>query len=338
MTLGPLTFSQPWILLLAGIVAALAAWLAAWAWRKSAGVPLSLGAVRPGWLARNAMVLRAGLAALAVLAAGIAASGPAWGVATFVSEKKGIDVVVALDLSYSMLAADLTPNRQQAARRVLGEFLAHMDGNRVGLVVFAGKALTLVPPTDDLEFVRDAASRVTFETIDQCGGQLYGTNLSDALALAAGNLGDVRVPGREQAIVVVTDGGKEIRLPNAGSPAAIFAQGPHIFTVGIGKTEGVTLDAIFPCTGGPFPQIERDVRLNVALLQEVAKNGGGAFFQARSDAELSRALVEGLAVLRAGVVEKRETKGRPIAWAALALAATAALGLAALTWKYPTFE
>ncbi len=338
MNLGPLAIASPWILAAGFVLAGFSAWLSLLAWRKAAGVPFAQGSVRAGFFARNAPVLRAALAALAVLSAGVAASGPSWGATAFVTEKKGIDVVVALDLSYSMLATDLTPDRQQAAKRTLGQFLEKMDGNRVGLVVFAGKALTLAPPTDDLDFVRDAAASVTFETIDQCGGLLYGTNLSEALALAGKNLADIKAEGRGQAIVVVTDGGKEVKLPNAALPAAIRAQGPALFTVGIGKTEGVTLDAKFPCSGGPFPESERDVRLNVALLQAVAHAGGGKFFQARTDEELSRALVEGLAVLRPGSVDRLETRGRPLAWAALALCAASCLGLAALAWKYPAFE
>ncbi len=330
------SFSLPWLAAAAPLAGLACAWWAARGWGKTAALPVR-APVLPGFWTRRAPALKAAAAGLCTLFCLLGAAGPAFGEKVFVTEKKGVDVVVALDLSYSMLAADLTPDRLGAAKRVLGDFLAKMDGNRVGIVVFAGSALTLVPPTDDLDFARDAAASVTFETIDQCAGRLYGTNLDKALALAAKNLSDVERPGRGQAVVIVTDGGKEARLQSEATKS-MLAAGIPVHAVGIGKGEGVTLDAMFPCTGGPFPQAERDVRLNVPLLSEAARNGGGKFLQATNDAELADALVRELSFLRAGSVEKLETRSQSAAWAALALAALSALALAGLSAKHPAFE
>jgi Ca-activated chloride channel family protein len=95
--------------------------------------------------------------------------------------KSGIDIVIALDVSYSMEANDLTPNRLDSAKRALQQFLSTRSTDRVGLVLFAGKPFTSVPLTFDYQIFDEILRRITTSTINQNYQHLQGTAIGDAL-------------------------------------------------------------------------------------------------------------------------------------------------------------
>lgn len=95
--------------------------------------------------------------------------------------KKGIDIVLALDISYSMEANDFAPNRLEAAKKALTDFLATRRNDRIGLVVFAGKPFTSIPLTFDYGIFQEILGRTTTATIDQGYQHLQGTAVGDAI-------------------------------------------------------------------------------------------------------------------------------------------------------------
>lgn len=158
----------------------------------------------PGLRARTSEQRRtvvAFLVVLAVAAAVIAAARPQWGTGEQPLQQRGIDLVIALDVSRSMLAEDVTPSRAAAAAAGLGEMLTHLTGNRAGLVTFAGSAFERAPLTVDLEVLTTMIARSQGES----ALVQPGTDLAAAIETALTVL-DVTDAARSQAILVVSDG------------------------------------------------------------------------------------------------------------------------------------
>ena len=169
--------------------------------------------------------------------------------------KTGIDIVLVLDLSKSMLADDFSPNRFAVAKQVLIDFVDELETDRLWLVVFAGKPFTSVPLTFDYEFVMEIIQEMTTDTINQWLRALQGTAIGDALLSAVGVLEKGRaseddphpqplsqkergdIP-REQIIVLLTDGES---TPGTLDPIVVSQlaaeQEVSIYTVGIGSLE-----------------------------------------------------------------------------------------------------
>lgn len=147
--------------------------------------------------------------------------------------RKGIDVVIALDVSKSMLAADLAPNRLERARQFINKLMDEMPNDRIAMVLFAGKAYLQMPLTTDHGAARMYVASASPEAIPQ-----QGTVVSDALnrSLTAFNTNDKKF----KAVVLITDG--EDHDNSAVSVAReLSEQGVMINTVGIGSPEGSTI-------------------------------------------------------------------------------------------------
>lgn len=217
----------------------------------------------PGWLR---------VAALTLLI--IALAGPRTGAAVVDVNAEGIAIVVALDISSSMLAEDFAPdNRLAVAKRQVRDFIRGRTYDRIGLVAFAGEALTQVPITIDYE--------VIFQSLDQlrAGAGLLedGTAIGTAIATAANRLR--RAPGESRVMIVMTDGENnrgEIDPRTAAQAAS--ALGIRIYTIGVGS-EGV---APIPVATGPFGVQYATVPVSIddELLTEIAEMSGGRYFRA----------------------------------------------------------
>ncbi|MGE3961035.1 MAG: VWA domain-containing protein [Dehalococcoidia bacterium] len=224
-------FAEPW--LLAGLVMPLlAAAAVVYAARRRRVVAALLGAAPGGERLRFAV---GGLVVLALALAVIAGARPQWGEDEEALAQQGIDVIIALDVSRSMEAEDVTPSRAQAAAAGLGEMLTHMTGNRVGLVVFAGDAFPRAPLTVDLPVVTSLIARA------QAEAPLVqpGTNFREALAESFRLLA-VEDAAETQAIVLVSDGED---LSSDYQEAIDFAErrGIRVFTVFAGTSNPTAL-------------------------------------------------------------------------------------------------
>jgi len=195
-------FGQPW--LLAGLLMPVLVLAAlAFAAQRRRAVARILGGP-PGLRTAQGEGLRwavAGLVVLAVLLAVVAGARPQWGESDQLRAERGIDVIIALDVSRSMEAEDVSPSRAQAAAAGLSQMLTHMTGNRVGLVVFAGDAFARAPLTVDLPVVASLVTRAQAEAPLVAPG----TNFRDALSEAF-RLLDIQDAAATRAVILVSDG------------------------------------------------------------------------------------------------------------------------------------
>ena len=279
-----LTFANPWVLLLLPWP-----WLW-WRWRQRRGpgapaltlpdlrILQGLPARGPAW-ARVPMRLR-------LLAIGlwiVALAQPRSGARTERSLSEGIDIALALDISSSMLAEDFQPqNRLEVAKEKVKRFILGRTSDRVGLVAFSGEALTQVPLTTNYPLLLRAVDSL------QVGQLEDGTAIGTAIATAANRLRSA--PGRSRILVVLTDGENNRGTidPRTAAQAA-RAFGIRIYAIGVGS-EGM---APVPVGRGLFGlrYENRPVRIDEALLREVAATTGGRYFRAR-DAEALQAIYE----------------------------------------------
>ncbi len=205
---------------------------------------------------------------LAVALALFAALGPTLGASAGELEWRGVDLVVCLDVSRSMLAGDLVPDRLTRAQEQIRALAEQTRGDRIALVLFAGEARLRVPLTSDVASLAELA-----DAADPASVALGGTDLGAALdvALTALEGGD----GRPQAIVLLTDG-EDLAGRGARAAETCAARGIAVHGVGFGS------DA-----GGTIRDRGREVRttLDAAGLTRIADTTGGAFVAARASAQ-----------------------------------------------------
>ena len=215
------------------------------------------------------------LAAVALLATALAR--PQFGDRVETVRRAGQDVVVALDLSASMEAGDVAPSRLAAARLAVGRLIERFDGDRIGLVAFAGAAFVQSPLTLDY-----AAATLFLNAMEPDLVPVPGTDLGRAIEVALDGFGD---PGeRSRQIVVITDGEDHEGALDAAVERAVD-EGVRIHAVGMGSTAGVPIPG-FDENGAPngfLRDAEGSVvttRLDDVTLQRVADRTGGAYYHA----------------------------------------------------------
>lgn len=212
------------------------------------------------------------LVALALLVIG--ATGPKWGRDIVEVKRRGIDLMVCLDVSRSMLAEDLKPNRLERAKLEISDMLGVMHGDRVGLVTFAGNAALACPLTINYGAYRLALDDVTTQSASR-GGSLIG----DAVRKAADSFTD-KVKDHK-AILVITDGEDQSSFPVDAARQAFREQGIRVFTVGLGD---LGHGARIPITvDGQKRYLQFDgqevwSKMDRQTLEEMAVEGGGACF------------------------------------------------------------
>jgi Ca-activated chloride channel homolog len=278
-----MTFEEPRLVWLA-LVLPVAVVLGVWSWtvrrRRAAralGSPHLLQRLGAGDL-RSVPVARLILLVLAASALGLAAAGPRWGLESVEEATVGGDLVLALDVSRSMLAADVSPDRMERQRVLARRILRELGGDRIGLVVFAGRAFVLTPLTDDHGALNLYLDALDPDIISQ-GGSSLSTAIRQATDLARGP----HDAGR--GIVLLVSDGEALEERDAVLRAADRAAsvGITIHTVGVGTREGAPVPARAAADGGregftrgPDGEIVVS-RLDDALLREVARRAGGRY-------------------------------------------------------------
>jgi Ca-activated chloride channel homolog len=268
---------RPWMLwaLLAGPLLTLIYLVGLWsrnrAMRRFSQGPL-LAAMLPGvssWRSGlRFLLLRHGLSfALFALA------GPQMGTRLEEVKAHGVDVVVALDVSNSMLAEDLKPNRMEVAKRALEQMIDKMKGDRLGIVIFAGQAFTQLPITADR-----SAAKLFLNSIgpDMIGAQ--GTAIGAAIDLAHQSFPEGSAKGK--AIIVISDG-ESFEDDGEAAAKGAFEDGIVVNTIGLGSPQG---SPIPERRGNQVVGFKKDkegqtvmTKLNEAMLQRIAAAGHGAY-------------------------------------------------------------
>jgi len=211
----------------------------------------------------------------------VAAAGPLVSIRPNEITREGIAIALAVDVSSSMLAEDFAPsNRLDVAREQSKAFIRARRFDRIGLVTFAGEALTLVPVTVDYPVLFAAIDSLRVGELDD------GTAIGTAIATAANRLR--RVPGTSKVVVLLTDGeNNRGRIDPLTAAEAAGKVGVRIYTIGIG-TEGEARTPIGVGVGGRVRYQTLPVRLDEQLLRTVAETTGGRYFRATDAEGLSR--------------------------------------------------
>ena len=218
----------------------------------------------------------------------VAAARPQYGQKEKTIKRQGIEVMVALDISNSMLAEDVVPNRLDRAKQMLSKMIDNMVDDKVGLVVFAGEAFTQLPITCDY-----VSAKMFLNTITPSMIQTQGTAIGAALQTAITSFGtqDSEV-GR--AIILITDGENHEDDAIAAAKQA-HELGIQVFVIGIGKPEGSPIPK--PGTNDYFKDRSGQVvvsRLNEEMCQQIAQAGSGIYVRCDNTNTAMRALQQEL--------------------------------------------
>ncbi len=243
------------------------------------------------------------LLVLAMTLAIVAAARPQWGARAVVLERRGLDIVLALDVSQSMLATDVRPNRLERAKREITGIFDRLKGDRVGLVIFAGDAFVQCPLTLDA-----AAARLLLDAVDARSAGRPGTAIDEAIKVATEMYEDDDTK-KYKTLILVTDGEGHEGDPLKAAKAAA-EKGIRIYAVGIGTPAGEPIP-VYDEEGNEvgFKKDENGQvvlsKLDEVTLQKVALATNGRYFRAGpSGMELDELFSE------LDKLEKREMEGR----------------------------
>ena len=218
----------------------------------------------------------------------VAAARPQYGQKEKTIKRQGIEVMVALDISNSMLAEDVVPNRLDRSKQMLSKMIDNMVDDKVGLVVFAGEAFTQLPITCDY-----VSAKMFLNTITPNMIQTQGTAIGAALQTAITSFG-AQESEAGRAIILITDGENH---EDDAIAAAKQAQelGIQVFVIGIGKPDGAPIPK--PGTNDYFKDRSGQVvvsRLNEDMCQQIAQAGSGAYVRCDNTNTAMRALQQEL--------------------------------------------
>ncbi|WP_394748281.1 vWA domain-containing protein [Spongiimicrobium salis] len=199
-------------------------------------------------------------------------------ISTRTKTTKGIDIVMAIDVSSSMLAKDLKPNRLLALKDVAGDFIRQRPNDRIGLVAYAGESYTKTPITSDKNIVLRSLKEITY-------GQLNdGTAIGMGLATSVNRLKESKAISK--IIILLTDGVNNAGFIEPQTAAELALEyGIKTYTIGIG-TNGNALSPISYNADGSFRYGMREVEIDEKLLEEIASATGGQYFRATDNEKL----------------------------------------------------
>lgn len=236
----------------------------------------------------NRWIIKSALFLLAYMFLVIALTRPQFGVKTSMMERKGIDIMVALDISKSMLAEDIAPNRIDRAKHEISKFIDMLKGDRVGLIVFAGESFVQCPLTLDY-----GAARMFLKSVNTSWINLQGTALADAINQSSTSLGTKDT--KHKVLILISDG--EDHQGNAIDAAKKAAkQGVKIYTVGLGSEKGAPIP-IRKSSGNTTYKKDKNgnlvlTKLNSMALEKIAIEGKGHYFHAGTDLDLTQIYAE----------------------------------------------
>ena len=193
------------------------------------------------------------------------------------TDAEGIDIVMAIDVSTSMLARDFNPDRITAAKEVAAEFVAARPADRIGLVVFAGESLTQSPLTTDRATLQTLLARIRSGIIED------GTAIGNGLATSVNRLRESEA--KSKVIILLTDGVNNLGQISPLMAAQIAKEyGIRVYTIGVGKRGKAPYPAIDIFGNTSFVEIE--VEIDEDILRQIADETGGKYFRATDKRKL----------------------------------------------------
>ena len=273
-----MSFAYPKLLMLMMLVVPTTAFFLVWAWKqKQAAISMFVRSRLLAQLTIGVSVqrqwIKAALIVLAIACIFVALARPRWGIGEEVAKAEGVDIVVCVDVSRSMMATDVSPSRLARAKLACYDLLNATKTDRLGLVAFAGGAFLQCPLTLDDGAFRQNVAALDTDTIPE-----QGTALSQAIDEAKAAFG--QDSASQKAIVIITDG--EDHEAGAITAAKDCADAKiRIFTIGVGSTSGELLKSTDPYGNTVFFKDEEGnpvkSRLNEELLQQIAQTSGGFY-------------------------------------------------------------
>lgn len=327
-----ISFGQPWMLLLFALLPVLAWWYFTKQSRRQASILISsVDNVKQlrSWktMLRHLPVVCRLLCIACII---VALARPQTRNDEELVSGEGVDIVLAIDVSGSMLAQDFTPNRMEAAKDVAANFVSNRPTDRIGIVIFSGESFTLCPLTTDQQVLRTQIYNI------QSGLLEDGTAIGSGLATSVDRLRSSK--SKSKVIILLTDGENNGgQIPPLTAKELAKATGVKVYTVGVG-TEGFAQTPMQTQTGAVVMQKEK-VNIDEKLLTQVATETGGRYFRAKDNESLKNIYTE-IDKLEKSRIEvtalKRYTeKFFPFAIAALALLLTEIVLRFTLFKKFP---
>ena len=273
-----------------------------------------LGDIRTSYkaaLRHLVFVLRLGVISLLILVLARPQSRSSWKDV----KTEGIDIVLSIDVSYSMLAKDFKPNRLEAAKEVAKEFIDSRPNDRVGLVIFGGEAFTQCPLTTDHAVIKNLFDAIEAGSVGQ--GTAIGLGLADAITRVKES------KAKSKVVILLSDGVNnvgEITPVTAGEIAKTF--GVRVYTIGVG-TRGKALTPVGIYPNGQMSYDYVDVDLDENTMQHIADETGGKYFRA-TDNESLRTVYNEIDKLEKSIISEKSFSNKsehflPFALAALIL-------------------
>jgi len=248
---------------------------------------------------------------------------------TRIKTTKGIDIVMAIDVSASMLARDLHPNRLEALKAVAARFINARVNDRIGLVEYAGESYTKTPLTSDKSVVLSSLNSIKYNTIIE-----GGTAIGMGLATSVNRLKESRA--KSKVIILLTDGVNNSGFidPKIASELAVEF-GIKVYTIGLG-TNGMAQSPIGIRPDGTFQYGSVQVEIDEVLLKEIAQTTGGQYFRATSTSKLVE-IYDEINKLEKTDVEEFKYRNYDEKYRSLALLAFGLLGIE-LLFRYTLFR
>ena len=243
---------------------------------------------------------------------------PQFGTKTETVKRQGVEIMIALDVSNSMMAQDITPNRLEKAKMMLSKLVDELDNDKVGLIVFAGDAYTQLPITSDF-----VSAKMFLNSINPKMIPTQGTAIGQAIALATKSF--TSDTSSDKGIIVITDGenheGDAVKMAKAAAEKGI-----KVNVIGIGSTQGVPI----PTEGGRSRFIKDkkgDVvisKLNETMAKEIAQAGDGIYVRADNTNSALRTLLEEIGGMKKSELESKvytayDEQYQGLAWIVLVL-------------------
>lgn len=222
-------------------------------------------------------------------------------VSTQTKTNKGIDIVMAIDVSSSMLARDLKPNRLSALKKVAADFISKRTSDRIGLVVYAGESYTKTPITSDKALVVDVLGKVSYDGVIN-----DGTAIGMGLATAVNRLRDSKA--KSKVIILLTDGVNNTGFVDPKTAAGLASSfGIKTYTIGLGSNGSAPAPVALRSDGSFVYQLTK-VEIDEDLLKSIAAETGGSYYRATNNKKLEAIYEEIDKLERTEVEEIRYTK------------------------------
>lgn len=257
---------------------------------------------------RSRRNLRFGLQMLALSCAILSLAQPRVGYTFEDVKRKGLDLLVAVDTSRSMLSNDVPPNRLDRVKLAAQDLVNDLQGDRVGLIAFAGRAFLQAPLTADYDAAIESINDLDTKTIPE-----GGTNISEAIRLATNTFGKTALGNR--ALIIFTDG-EELSGDAVKAAKAVADAGIRIFTVGVGTPQGSLIPIPSEDGGTEFVKDPKGEvvksKLDENRLREIAQATGGLYLHLENGPQtMSQLYADGLAKMTAAEMDVRLSR-RPI--------------------------